>query len=66
MTNITTKKVFFPEVGTGLTLNDVYSLCDYYDRTGEYPNHFTENDIEAFDKKYIKPNQNINDLHMYQ
>ena len=63
MANITTKKVFFPENGKGLMLDEVYSLCDYYNRTGEFPEEFTDDDIAYFIKTYIKPNQGINDSH---
>jgi len=47
------KIVFRLESGKGYTIQDVYSLCDYHERTGLMDVGMTDADIARFAKKYL-------------
>ena len=49
------KKVFYTESGHGYTMNQVWSICDMYDKYGMFPEEFSEWDEAVFQDKYIKP-----------
>jgi hypothetical protein len=45
--------VFRLESGKGYTIEDVYSLCDYHERTGLMDVGMSDADIDRFTKKYM-------------
>jgi len=49
------KIVFKTALGIGFNHEDVNSLVTYHERTGDYPDLFSEKDWEKFEKKYVKP-----------
>ncbi len=53
------KIVFWLESGKGYTIKDVYSLCDYHERTGLMDVGMTDADIDRFVKKYMNDNLSL-------
>ena len=53
------KIVFRLESGKGYTIQDVYSLCDYHERTGLMDVGMTDADIARFAKKYLSDDPSL-------
>ena len=52
------RPIYWTEEGVGLDHSQIASIVDYNQRTGEFPDYFTEEDQEEFTQKYIVPYQN--------
>ena len=49
------KRFFMTDSGNCHTNEDICSMVDYYERTGEYPDYFNESDINRFYDRYVIP-----------
>jgi hypothetical protein len=46
---------FMTENGKFHFIEDIGAIVDYYERTGDYPDHFSESDINRFYDRYVIP-----------